>query len=296
MKIKVNKLETHNGLTVIQFATLNQNPFSFITLVKALEEDYIRIYEINKQGFVSNFKIINDSNYFVLIMENDLLKGLNNNRINNSCLLVAPHSKIILPLACIEQGRNFNAPLHTVPISNICTDEHFNIRYSENTNKIDFKKDFIKTKINLKNSVRDKNQKNIFTKSYRDFENFISNFVMDMNSNGMAVFFEENIIQIKIFSCSTILQDQFFNIIMDEAFSAYLASSAKEIGGQILSNSLSDFLSQKEVITINEKKCVGVGNQVWFKKNNLIGTELVYNSHLIYLSTFEYKHHLYSNN
>jgi hypothetical protein len=56
-------------------------------------------------GQVPNVSLDNHSELPVLILDGEHLEGARQNRITNVTVLVAPNSKTVLPVSCVEQGR-----------------------------------------------------------------------------------------------------------------------------------------------------------------------------------------------
>lgn len=65
----------------------------------------VRIGEISQGGSVPELVVENDLDECVFLMDGQELVGAKQNRILNTDVLVAAHSRITIPVSCVEQGR-----------------------------------------------------------------------------------------------------------------------------------------------------------------------------------------------
>jgi hypothetical protein len=98
-------------MSLVQFATLEGEGFPFIPASKAMEEGGVQVREIREEGEVNRLLAINRTGNFCLITDMDLLKGARQNRVVNTSVLLAPHSKQELEVSCVERSRwSYNSP------------------------------------------------------------------------------------------------------------------------------------------------------------------------------------------
>ncbi len=105
MEITINAIQREKELTVLQFSTQAQDTFKYISLSKAIEQNLLEIREVSQAGDVNNLMVFNLAKDYVFIMDGDILEGAKQNRVVNTSVLLAPNSKMILPVSCVEQGR-----------------------------------------------------------------------------------------------------------------------------------------------------------------------------------------------
>ena len=74
-------------------------------LTDALEEEHLRVEELDDRGSVPELRVVNRGSLPVLILEGDELIGAKQNRVVNSSVLVAADSELVLPVSCVERGR-----------------------------------------------------------------------------------------------------------------------------------------------------------------------------------------------
>lgn len=109
----VNILEPiilHN-LTV--FPVIHDKPTGpdYIASAIAIEQHGLRVTEVDDGGSVPNLLVENPSRHCVLLLDGEELRGAKQNRIINTTLLLAPHSKTVINVSCTESGRwSYNSP------------------------------------------------------------------------------------------------------------------------------------------------------------------------------------------
>lgn len=72
---------------------------------EAIASETVTVTEVSEGGSVPDLLVENRGDSRVLFLEGEELVGAKQNRILNISLLVAAHSKIPVPVSCVEQGR-----------------------------------------------------------------------------------------------------------------------------------------------------------------------------------------------
>lgn len=65
----------------------------------------VTVEETSETGSVPHLVVNNQSDIFVLFLEGEVLRGAKQNRVLNTSVLVAGHSKTTIPVSCVERGR-----------------------------------------------------------------------------------------------------------------------------------------------------------------------------------------------
>jgi len=98
-------------MALVQFTTLEGEGFPVIPASKAMEEGGVQVREIREEGEVNRLLAINRTGNYCLITDMDLLKGARQNRVVNTSVLLAPHSKQEIEVSCVERSRwSYNSP------------------------------------------------------------------------------------------------------------------------------------------------------------------------------------------
>ena len=76
----------------------------YICLAQALESGVAQVDEIGR-GTVPHVALVNGGDTSVLVLFGEEIVGAKQNRVANASFLVAPKSRVVLDVSCVEQGR-----------------------------------------------------------------------------------------------------------------------------------------------------------------------------------------------
>lgn len=103
--IHLGEPSSHFNLTVFPLLSLTAANPEYLILDEALEQGLARITEVSESGSVPELAFENDAGRRVLLVDGQELVGARQNRVLNLSILVAPKSKVVIPVSCVEQGR-----------------------------------------------------------------------------------------------------------------------------------------------------------------------------------------------
>jgi hypothetical protein len=95
----------HESLSVFPLFAEPMGQVEYRLADEALADKSLTIEEISESGSVPELLVENKGDTRVLFLEGEELVGAKQNRILNTSLLVAAHSKLKIPVSCVEQGR-----------------------------------------------------------------------------------------------------------------------------------------------------------------------------------------------
>ncbi|MGE5359158.1 MAG: ARPP-1 family domain-containing protein [Bacteroidales bacterium] len=93
------------NLTMFPLLAREESPAGYATLDEALAAGTVRVTEVSETGCVPELTIVNDGAIPVLVLDGEELVGAKQNRIVNLTILVPAHSRLPLPVSCVEAGR-----------------------------------------------------------------------------------------------------------------------------------------------------------------------------------------------
>ena len=102
---KFARKQVHRNLTVFPLLAPNGIVPDYLILEQALDQNVIRITELDTEGSVPELKLKNLGKKKVLIIEGEELIGAKQNRIVNSSFFIAGKIEVVIPVSCVEQGR-----------------------------------------------------------------------------------------------------------------------------------------------------------------------------------------------
>jgi len=103
--LKIGKIQSFKNLSIYPLLSNYTVTFDYLTLDQALNQNFIEVHEISKDGSVPELKVINKSSTMVLILDGEELVGAKQNRIINTTILIPADVETIIPVSCVEQGR-----------------------------------------------------------------------------------------------------------------------------------------------------------------------------------------------
>ena len=95
----------HGRLTVFPLYTDHPTPSPYRLAREALADGTVVVEEATQSGNVPTLVVENKGPQAVLFLEGEELRGAKQNRVLNTTVLVAPMTRMSLPVSCVEQGR-----------------------------------------------------------------------------------------------------------------------------------------------------------------------------------------------
>ena len=95
----------HEALSVFPLFSEANGGVDYRLSDAALADEALLVEEVSQSGSVPDLLVENKGDLRVLFLEGEELIGAKQNRILNTSVLVAAHSKLKIPVSCVEQGR-----------------------------------------------------------------------------------------------------------------------------------------------------------------------------------------------
>ena len=104
-KLRVGNPLRHKALSVFPLFADPTGQVDYRLADEALADESLIVEEVSESGSVPDLLVENKGDVRVLFIEGEELIGAKQNRILNTSVLVAAHSKTKIPVSCVEQGR-----------------------------------------------------------------------------------------------------------------------------------------------------------------------------------------------
>ena len=104
-EIQVGEPIRHECLAVFPLFSPADGGVEYLLSDEAIRAGSVNVEEVSEGGSVPNLLVTNQSDSKVLFLEGEELRGAKQNRVLNTSVLVAAHSKTTIPVSCVEQGR-----------------------------------------------------------------------------------------------------------------------------------------------------------------------------------------------
>lgn len=95
----------HKALSVFPLFSDSEGGIEYRLGSEALADESATVKEVNEGGSVPHLLVENRGDIRILFIEGEELVGAKQNRILNTSVLIAPRSKVKIPVSCVEQGR-----------------------------------------------------------------------------------------------------------------------------------------------------------------------------------------------
>jgi hypothetical protein len=104
-EIRVGDPIRHEGLAVFPLFAESGNGVEYELSDEAINRGHVTVEEVSEAGSVPDLAVENTGELRVLFLEGEELVGAKQNRILNTSLLIAAHTKSRIPVSCVEAGR-----------------------------------------------------------------------------------------------------------------------------------------------------------------------------------------------
>lgn len=110
METTTKTMIAYGNCTLVQLSVQPGTTFRFKPGGPAIETGGLVISEADGIGIVGSLVALNNTESFLLLTDADILVGAKQNRVLNKSVLLAPFSKTILDVSCIEEGGGITPP------------------------------------------------------------------------------------------------------------------------------------------------------------------------------------------
>ncbi len=104
-EIKVGDPIQHEGLAVFPLFAEPSHGVDYDLSDEAINKGALTVEEVSESGSVPDLAVENSGDLRVLFLEGEELVGAKQNRILNTSVLIAAHTKSKIPVSCVEAGR-----------------------------------------------------------------------------------------------------------------------------------------------------------------------------------------------
>jgi hypothetical protein len=104
-EVRVGEPIRNEALVVFPLYSTGDGGVEYLLSDEAIRAGSVTVEEISEGGSVPNLLVNNAGDARVLFLEGEELRGAKQNRVLNTSVLVAAHSKTTIPVSCVEQGR-----------------------------------------------------------------------------------------------------------------------------------------------------------------------------------------------
>lgn len=295
MKTSTKTFTTYGNLGLVQVKVEPETSFLFKPAGPEIKTGGLVISESTDMGIVGKLTALNNTGLFLLLTDADVLAGAKQNRVINRSVLLAPESKTILDVSCVERGRwQYAGKTFTTP-SNIADPDlrkekaesiaRKKIRHHEITGDT---QDKVWSHVSIR--MQKMNYEN-HTESYSAMQSFQMERIKsdfprcepEMECNCLAMVLGSKVICADIFGTAEVYR-YYFPMLRDSAFR--MAASGKEVSSPDIHESYFKVLETLDGFEALQKHAEdsypGAGAFKIAENDDLVGFELRYSDEIVH--------------
>jgi len=104
-RVRIGQAMRYKTLSVFPLFDGAMTPVEYTLSDEGIGSGAVSVEEVSEAGSVPDLLVENKGDVRVLFLEGEELVGAKQNRILNTSVLIAAHSKTKIPVSCVEQGR-----------------------------------------------------------------------------------------------------------------------------------------------------------------------------------------------
>jgi hypothetical protein len=302
--------ERHNNMTVFPILSPLDGAPDYLTMKEALEKGVFTVTEVSEGGAVPNLKVINKGDIAVLLLDGEELAGAKQNRVLNTTILVKAHSEVVVPVSCTEHGRWSYNSASFIESGNVMSPKLRTINKRavalslENSNAFRGDQGAVWEEISQLSVGAGTNSatgamRDIFEEKKADLEEYLKAFSCGTDQKGVLVMMGGTVMGFDFVSQGKAFALLFPKLIKSYAMEAWLESRKKRKAGEAKAESIGDpaeesqaqdkakaFLTFIEPCGQKTYDSIGLGQDVRFDGEGIVGSALVTDEKLIHMAVF----------
>lgn len=298
MIVKPLTFQTAGALSVIQFASSHQDGFAYVPADIAIANKQIEVRETSEAGSVNSLIVLNMSDAFVFLMDGDILAGAKQNRVLNTSVLLAPHSKTLIPVSCVEHGRwhhvsdkfsptDYCAPsaLRKLKTDNVSFSLNESSTFDAGQSEVWQKVDHYAEASAVHSPTA--NFSDVYEATRGDVERAVTAFKPDTEANGAVFFHGKKIVHADYFGAKNVYAHYFPKLIKGVAMEFVEDRKPKGAVDEAEAKYVAvEFIDGWEAAAKEAHAGAGLGTEKRATTKLYSGMQLEYNDHLIHASVF----------
>jgi len=286
------------NMTVFPLFNENGSGTKYLSLDEALELRLIKVTEVSESGDVPNLLVANKGEIPILILAGEELVGAKQNRLVNATFLVPGLSNLTVPVSCVEQGRwgyrgkEFKSE-RRMSSPNLRSKVEEDVSYSLNAQEgFRANQSRVWDEISAKSARLAVHSKTLamgaIYESYDDqLKNYLENFPRSVGQTGFLASINERLAGMELFDTAENLGKYFDKLIQSYALDAIdLMRQKQHKSSQATGIKAESWLAKLKNAPVITTPSLGLGQDLRVDGEGIIGSGLLYDESLVYLSIF----------
>ena len=297
VNVRMGEMQTHEEISIFPlFITCIEGPV-YVSLKAGIQKGLI-ITEIGQEGSVPLLKAQNPTDSHVLLLDGEELSGAKQNRVLNTTLLIQAGASIEIPVSCTEQGRwrwdsrRFeDSNVLMAPAmrrrKNESVFENLKRRGRHDSNQMQVWDDIAHYSRMHHAFSETRAMKSMFEEKRFDWKPYTEAFPCQEGQCGLIALIRGNVVSLELVSRPDVYRDihekMILSLVMDIPFwKPHHLRGVQDV---------ETFLKHLQEATEEAFPAVGVGTDLRYKGQHLIGSALVVDNWVIHLALYHQSNH-----
>jgi len=293
--VKLGKSQVYKNMGIVPLFALTDSGPVYLTLQEALDQQLLKITEIDKGGSVPELKVTNTATQYVLLLDGEELMGAKQNRVLNTTILLKSNSDIVIPVSCTEQGRwayssaEFSSSGHVMSHSlrsSKTRSVHSSLRggrgHQSDQGQVwdDIRQLSAKTGVDSPTGA----MRDVYESKASDLAEYEKAFEYQSQQHGALVFINGKVVGFDILSRASAYQQLHPKLVKSYAMDAMHEPTEQSETPSI--SLAADFLAATINCTAENYPSVGYGEDHRFEGERMVGSALVADESVIHIAFF----------
>ncbi|MHB8629306.1 MAG: ARPP-1 family domain-containing protein [Aggregatilineales bacterium] len=297
--VSVGMPQTYENMTVYPLLAKNGHTRTYQTLDEALAAKTFEVSEVSEGGSVPTLMVHNRGDLPVLLVIGEELIGAKQNRVLNTSMLVAAHNDLKIPVSCVERGR---WAYRSRTFDSSVTTSHFYLRKAQTEsvtanlrNKATYDADQtavwreVDRKMAAVNTISTTSAlHDAYVQSEAKLEAYLGAFAPGDSSHGFIVSINGEVVGGDLFDHPDTLRKLWPKLMRSYALDALERASRPAISTPGITDT-QEFISKAQSAHDEIYESVGLGRDVRLSSEQVSGSGLLWNDHLVHASLFNAK-------
>lgn len=293
--ITLGKSQTRRGMTVIPVRQPEAAGPVYLSLREAMDKGKLQITEIAESGSVPELKVANGYDCAVLLLDGEELVGAKQNRVLNTTVLLKEHSTTVIPVSCTEQGRwSYSRPdftdagvvmpprLRQQKTRSVSDSLRANNGHRSDQGLIWREIESLSERTGVMSPTSAMHD--VYAARMKALATIQKSFTCVPGQMGLIVLHAGKIVGFDYVSRPAVFAQLFPKLIQSYAMDALASESKGRTAGTL--KTAKDFMAQVAKLSSTEHPSVGYGTDLRFSGDNLVGSALAVDSHVIHAAFF----------
>ncbi|MFC1974867.1 ARPP-1 family domain-containing protein [Chloroflexota bacterium] len=295
-KLEFGDIQTFKNMAILPlFLPKNGGP-NYLTLKEALAKDFVTITEVDQAGSVPDLKITNESGQPVLLLDGEEIIGAKQNRVLSTSILLKDHSETTIPVSCTERGRwhytserfshsdvIMSHKARYMQQASVYDSLHKGRGHRSDQGRVWFDIEEMHEKTATTSPTRA--MKDVYAAKDKDLQGYLQTFASVPHQQGCLVFINGKIVGLDVVSDHAAYETVHAQFVKSYAMEALLEKDDEAEAGPV--DKAETFLQEAQRTQESRFEAVGQGHDYRFEGENVMGSALVHDGHVIHLAFFK---------